>query len=325
MFRNQPRSSFPKCVLALILVLAVACLLCACGGGSVAQPPPPTLQAQSNPVPTISSVSPSTLTAGTASATLTVSGSGFTASSTVQWNQSSRPATFVSSTELQLGVTAADLAVGGTAQVEVMNPAPGGGSSSAVTITIAYPAPMITALSPATVTVGSAAFPLTIIGTGFTPTSVVQYNGVARATMYVSATTLTITVNAGDVASVATAAISVVNGGPGGGTSAPMTLTIAKYTTPAISSITPTSIPANSPDTVVTIQGSGFSAASTVQVNTITLNASGWTPNTLVVTVPAAELTAVGTLSVTLSNPGPLTSNAVTIQVVVLRQNSARP
>jgi uncharacterized repeat protein (TIGR01451 family) len=321
MFRNQPRSSFPKCVPAVILVMAMACLLCACGGGSsggtsVAQPPPTTPQAQSNPVPTISSVTPSTVTAGAGSATLTVSGSGFMASSTVQWNQSSRPATFVSPTELQLGLTAADLAVGGTAQLVVVNPAPGGGPSSAATITIAYPVPIITALSPATVTAGSAAFTLTITGTGFNPTSVVQYNGVARATTYVSATTLTISVSAGDVTSVGTAAISVVNGGPGGGTSAPMTLTIAKYATPTISSITPTSIPVNSPDTVVTIQGSGFSATSTVQVNAITLNASGWTPNMLVVTVPAAELTALGTLSVTVRNPGPLTSNAVTIQVV---------
>jgi uncharacterized repeat protein (TIGR01451 family) len=316
MFRNQPRSSLPKCVLAPILVTAVACLPCACGGGSVAQPLPPTPQAQSNPVPTISSVLPSTLTAGTASATLTVSGSGFMASSTAQWNQSSRPATFVSSTELQLGLTAADLVVGGTAQLAVVNPAPGGGISSAATITIAYPAPMITALSPAAVTAGSAAFTLTITGTGFAPTTVVQYNGVARATTYVSATTLTISVSGSDVASVATAVISAITGGPGGGTSAPMTLTIAKYATPAISSITPISISVNSPDMAVTIQGSGFSAASTVQVNASALNSSGWTPDTLVFTLPAAELTEVGTLSVTVSNPGPLTSNAVTIQVV---------
>jgi hypothetical protein len=90
----------------------------------------------SNPVPSLTSVAPSSAAAGTAGLLLTVSGSNFVPNSVVQWNGTSRTTTFVSSTQLQATILATDIAAAGTAQVTVLNPAPGGGTSTARTFTI---------------------------------------------------------------------------------------------------------------------------------------------------------------------------------------------
>jgi Tol biopolymer transport system component len=89
-----------------------------------------------NPVPAISSLSPSSATAGGAAFTLTVDGSSFVSGATVDWNGSARTTTFVSATQLTAAITASDIAAAGTANVTVVNPSPGGGTSNAVTFTI---------------------------------------------------------------------------------------------------------------------------------------------------------------------------------------------
>ncbi len=81
------------------------------------------------PWPVVSSLSPATAAAGTTSLTLTVTGSGFVPASIVRWNSTSRPARFVSPTQVQVVLTAADLATAGSIPVRVLNPAPGGGTS----------------------------------------------------------------------------------------------------------------------------------------------------------------------------------------------------
>ena len=49
------------------------------------------------------------------------------------WNGASRATTFVSATQLQAAIGAADIAAIGTAQVTVLTPSPGGGTSSSLT------------------------------------------------------------------------------------------------------------------------------------------------------------------------------------------------
>jgi hypothetical protein len=66
-----------------------------------------------------------------------VTGTNFVASSEVRWNGVARPTTVVSGTQLQAGITGADIATAGSAQVTVVTPAPGGGTSApALTFTI---------------------------------------------------------------------------------------------------------------------------------------------------------------------------------------------
>jgi uncharacterized repeat protein (TIGR01451 family) len=94
-----------------------------------------------NPVPVLGSLSPSSAAPGTPGMTLTVNGSNFAASSSVNWNGTARPTTFVSASQLTAAIPAADLASAGTAGVTVLSPAPGGGTSSSLSFTIAVPPP----------------------------------------------------------------------------------------------------------------------------------------------------------------------------------------
>ena len=85
-------------------------------------------------------------------------------------------------------LTACALGCGGTV------PATGSGS-------MAPGAPSITApLVPNTVTAGSAAFTLTVNGSGFVGQSVVNWNGTAQTTTFVTSNQLTAAIPAADVA-----------------------------------------------------------------------------------------------------------------------------
>lgn len=72
---------------------------------------------------------------------------------------------------------------------------------------------------PTTVAPGHASFMLTVNGAGFVPGSIVQWNGSPRSTTFISAETLQAAIAASDVATPATAAITVSNPAPGGGRS----------------------------------------------------------------------------------------------------------
>jgi Tol biopolymer transport system component len=85
----------------------------------------------------VTTISPNSAPAGALAFTLTVNGSNFLSGSQVNWNGNVRTATFISSSQLQAHILAADLASPGKVNVTVVNPAPGGGSSGAATFTIA--------------------------------------------------------------------------------------------------------------------------------------------------------------------------------------------
>jgi len=174
-----------------------------------------------SPLPVIDALHPSSATTGGAAFTLTVEGTNFVTGSEVRWNGADRETDFVSSTELMATITAADIATPGTASVTVFTPAPGGGTSNARTFTIEYPMPTIAYLEPGSARAGGVAFTLAINGTGFFRGSIVQWNGSARATWFVSSTQLQATITAPDIATSGTANVMVVNPAPGGGSSDP--------------------------------------------------------------------------------------------------------
>ena len=89
-----------------------------------------------NPAPVISSLSPAFTSADGAAFTLTVNGTGFTANSTVNWGATALTTTYVSATQLTAPVAAAEIASAGTSPVTVVTPAPGGGTSNALTFEI---------------------------------------------------------------------------------------------------------------------------------------------------------------------------------------------
>jgi hypothetical protein len=69
---------------------------------------------------------------GGAAFTLTVNGSNFEQKSVVNLNGKAEATTFVSTTRISAAIPASDVAVAGSVNVTVTNPAPGGGTSSAL-------------------------------------------------------------------------------------------------------------------------------------------------------------------------------------------------
>ena len=112
----------------------------------VATSPPITVTQGPNPLPVLSALSPSRAVVG-APSTIAVIGSGFVASSVVQWNGAHRPTTFVTSSQLQATLSAADVAAMGTGQVSVLSPTPGGGLSAALPLDV-VPAPVLAVSTP---------------------------------------------------------------------------------------------------------------------------------------------------------------------------------
>lgn len=89
-------------------------------------------------------------------------------------------------------------------------------------------APTITSISPATIQAGGPDFTLVVTGTNFLPASVVRVNGSDRPTSRESATQLTVTITAAEIASVGSHLITVFTPAPGGGTSDAVTLVVTK-------------------------------------------------------------------------------------------------
>ena len=92
--------------------------------------------------------------------------------------------------------------------------------------TTTNPVPAITALSPASATAGSAAITLSVSGSNFISGSVVNWNGSALPTTYVSSSSLTAAVSSTLLATAGTAAVNVFTPSPGGGTSSNLSFTI---------------------------------------------------------------------------------------------------
>ncbi len=276
--------------------------------------------AQPNPAPTLASLSPNTAPSGGAAFTLTVNGANFINSSVVRWNGNARTTAFVSATQLSAQITAADIASPGAAQVTVFNPAPGGGASPALSFTIVQPnpAPAIVSLTPNSVLAGSASFTLTITGTGFINASSVWWNGAARLTNYVNATTLTIQVPAADVANAGTAGIKVVNPAPGGGTSNEVLFSITQSNpAPTLMALAPQQALAGRGAFTLTLNGSGFVNGAVVRWNGSARPTSFVNPGQLTAQISAADVATPGTAQVTVLNAAPTVgpSNALTFTI----------
>jgi hypothetical protein len=167
----------------------------------------------------------------------------------------------------------------------------------------------ITSISPFSTNAPGAAFSLTVNGNGFvsasTPT--VNWNGVTKATTFVSGTQLTASILATDVASGAADQVTVTQGAS---TSNSLVYT-ALNPIPGITSISPTTASAGSSGLTLTVSGSNFLSGTNktlVLFNTIPLPASAVTftnSTTLTVQVPAANLATAQTVSVDTFNLQP--------------------
>ena len=267
-----------------------------------------------NPTPVLSVLQPASATAGDSAFSMTVTGSNFIPGSVVRWNGGDRTTTFVSPTELQAAVAAADLAVAGTASITVSTPAPGGGSSSALTFTIdpapgSNPIPAATAITPLSATEGGSAFALTVDGSGFVADSVVRWNGSDRATTFVSDSQLQATITAADIAVAGNASVAVFSPAPGGGTSNVLAFAITPVggsnPLPVLNTISPDSAAQGGASFLITVNGSDFATGSTVRWNGQNRTTAFVSANELLATITSADIASAGTAAVTVFSPAP--------------------
>ncbi len=289
------------------------------------------VSAANNPVPTLTSISPNMVSAGVPAFTMTLTGTNFVSNSVVDWNGAPQPTTFVSATTLTATISAADVQFANAASVIVVNPAPGGGTSNTEIFEITTAVPALASLSPNSAIAGGPAFTLTVNGSNFLNTAIVQWNGANLVTTFVSATQLTTAVPATDIASVGTASVVVFNpvnagganairrqGGPAGTFSNTLTFTInASNPVPTLTAISPTSTGAGGAAFTMTLTGTNFISGSTAQWKGSARATTFVSATQLTAAITAADIATSGTAAITVVNPAPGggTSNALTFTI----------
>jgi hypothetical protein len=178
-------------------------------------------------VPVVTSMNPSTAFAGSAGLLLNLTGRNFVAQSTVFVNNNSRATTFLSSTSLNVDLDSSDLLTPGPVSIRVVNPLPGGGGSTPVSLNVLTAVPLITAVAPTSALAGAASATLSVTGTGFlNQFSYITMNSQQVTTTVTGSTGATASLTAGDLVSAGVNQIQVVNKPPGGGISNIVTYSI---------------------------------------------------------------------------------------------------
>ena len=262
-----------------------------------------------NPLPELTAVTPAAVRAGLP-VTLTLSGAGFNSRSIVRWNG----ADVTSVTESVGQITAmvpATAVVLGTAQVIVFNPAPGGGTSVAMSVNV-LPPPTLT-VSP--LVVGPGANVTVTMTDGFggqldwlALAASSAPDGTYLASTFIGAgvTTHSWTTQAPTTAGVYEFRMFLNNGFERVATSPTFTVDAAISPEPALSSMSPTEAVAGTAGPLtLTVHGSRFVAASVVRWNGSPLPTTYVNTTQLLATVSTANLAVAGAIPVTVHTPSP--------------------
>jgi YVTN family beta-propeller protein len=189
----------------------------------------------------------------------------------------------------------------------------GGGTSSGSDPTPNL-SPTTTTISPNSAVAGGGAFTLTINGTNFVAASMVNFGGTAPTTTFVSSMQLTAAIPAVAIASAGTAAVTVTNPAPGGGTSNAVNFTITSgpNPVPTINSLGPSGSPVGGPAFNLSVSGSNFVASSVVRWNGNDRPTTFLSNGQLTAQISASDAAAAGTAGVTVFNPAPGGGNSNT-------------
>ncbi len=190
-------------------------------GGGTSPPAAFTVEVQQNGEPSIASFSPTSAAAGGQAFTLTINGSNFIANDLITWNGSVQTTTFVNANQVTATISATNITDAGSASVSVRTVGLVVGSPSVnFPITGANnPTPSVSSLSPSSAASGSPDLEVTVSGSGFVSSSVVEWGATPLATAFLSSSQLVALVPAADLAMGGSVNVSVMNPAPGGGTS----------------------------------------------------------------------------------------------------------
>ncbi len=272
-----------------------------------------------NPLPELSDLSPSRVSLAQLPVEVTVSGSGFLPASVVHIDGGPTGTTFVDSGTLifrvgDVAVTALTLenptsllaTVAGTLQITVVTPAPGGGTSNALSFAIGNPVPVIDGIDRAAARADQLPVTVTLTGSGFIPTSEVSF-GDGR---FLDAMTIEVTVPRGTAAGERM--ITVTNPAPGGGTSNDVTFTVTNAA-PVLTSLSPERALEGAVQTI-DVTGENFIDGSEILIAGAALPTRFNGPTSLSGTV--FGLLVAGTYEITVSSPGAPDSNGLLLTVL---------
>jgi hypothetical protein len=176
------------------------------------------------PVPIINLLYPAQATAGQ-TLTLDVRGSRFDPTSKVELDGKVVATSYRSGSYLVATIPAEPLGAGrDSAQVRVRSQQYG--LSAPAYLRVVNPAPVMTAATPDTVWLGNTTV-VRVTGSGFVQTSTIRLGGIARATRYVSPTTLETTILDTETLARGPQPVAVASPAPGGGYSAAGSLVVA--------------------------------------------------------------------------------------------------
>ena len=111
-------------------------------------------------------------------------------------------------TQVTFTITTPANTIPGNYSLTIINP-DGQSVKGTAILTVNAPTPTLTSISPASADAGSGDFTLTVNGTNFASNSVVNFNGVAEPTTFLSATQLTATVSNAEIAAVGNYPVTV--------------------------------------------------------------------------------------------------------------------
>jgi len=126
-------------------------------------------------------------------------------------------------------------------------------------------------------------------------------------TTYFSSGQLQAQISAADIANSGTAAVSVFNPAPGGGSSGTTEFTInpASNPVPSLISLSPSQLNAGSSQSLLTVDGENFTASSVIEWNGEALPTTYLNDTQLEAQIPASDLTSPGFVDVVVFNPAP--------------------
>jgi WD40-like Beta Propeller Repeat len=172
--------------------------------------------------------------------------------------------------------------------------------------TVNLPAPSLTSVSPTSITTNQTnPFVLTVIGSGFVQQSVVEWNGIQLAALFVNTGELKATIPPSLFQAPGTATITVVTPQPGGGTTQGILFTVNPTVSPVpnISSLSPSGVLTGGAGVELQVMGTNFVAQSSVAVNG-SRRSTAFVNSTLVETaLTASDIATPGVLQITVVNP----------------------
>ena len=174
--------------------------------------------------------------------------------------------------------------------------------SNSVTVTPPNPSPVVSSISPAVQTAGSAAFTLTVNGSGFISGSTVYWGRSALTTQFGSSRQITAQVPASDIATSGTDSVTLQNPSPGGGTSNTLQFEVdsSGAGSPSFAANSATVTPGQSATYSVTLPATATAVTTGSCLNLPTGAACSYSSTANTVTITTSSTTPAGTYQVTM-------------------------